>query len=108
MLAESVSHNVPMRESVRESFQQYAVPHPLKTDWTHIAPLRDKAIKQYFNAIEIVKRERADVEASRREPESAPDDASSQPEPTTAPAGGERDGAVPARRCGARRAGRAS
>ena len=89
MLAESASHNIPMRESVRESFPQYAVTDPLTVEWERIAPLRSKAIDQFFGAIELIKRERVEAAEIRREPESQP---TSEPEVGTAPAGGDDDG----------------
>lgn len=61
LLAESDSHNVPMRENVRGSFPQYAVPDPLKVDWSKAATLRGKAIDQFFEAMESVKSGRADA-----------------------------------------------
>lgn len=61
MLAESDSHNVPTREDVRSSYPQYAVPDPLKVDWPKAATLRQKAIDQFFEAMESVKRDRAEA-----------------------------------------------
>ena len=89
MLAESASHNIPMRESVRESFPQYAVTDPLTMDWERIAPLRSKAIDQFFAAIETIKREREEAADIRREPESQP---ANEPEAATSPASGDGDG----------------
>ncbi len=82
MLAESDSHNVPMRESLRAAYPQYDVPDPLKVDWRRAAPLRDKALEQFFAAIDATKRERAEVQGSRRD---AVDQ--SKHDDSTAPAG---------------------
>jgi ABC-type Fe3+ transport system substrate-binding protein len=76
MLAESVSHNVAMRESVRQSFPQYEVPTPLTVDWDRIAPVRTKAIEDFFDALEAVKQEREEASQIKRDPTTT-----TQPEP---------------------------
>lgn len=85
MLAESDSHNVPMRESLRAEFPQYAVPEPLKVDWEKAAAQRERAIETFFKAAEIIKRERAEATEIRRD---EADEAATAPESQPADDGG--------------------
>lgn len=82
LLAESDSHNVPMREALQASYPEYEVPEPLQVDWTKVASLREKAIEQFFSAMEAVKRERQDAGEIEREPGTQPaeDEGQSQPD----------------------------
>jgi iron(III) transport system substrate-binding protein len=51
MLADSVSHNLPLRESVAKDFPQFAIPDPLKTDYALAAATRRGAIAQTIRII---------------------------------------------------------
>jgi ABC-type Fe3+ transport system substrate-binding protein len=76
MLAESTSHNIPLREALQDSYAQYAAPDPLKVDWERAAALRTKAIEQFFNAMEVVKQERAaeaEMDRASTQPDEQPD-----------------------------------
>ncbi|MHC4218468.1 MAG: extracellular solute-binding protein [Planctomycetota bacterium] len=46
MLAESVSHNVPIRPDIAADYPQYAVPDPLKTDYRRAAARLQGAVEQ--------------------------------------------------------------
>jgi iron(III) transport system substrate-binding protein len=77
MLAESVSHNVPLRPGLAESYPQYAVPDPLRVDWKRAAATREQAINVFLKSIEQARRDReiaAEIEAAATEPEATGDD----------------------------------
>ena len=46
MLAESVSHNIPLREDLAADFPQYAVPDPLQVSLERVADLMPEAIEE--------------------------------------------------------------
>ena len=46
MLAESVSHNVPVRDELAGDYPQYAVPDPLKIDYRRAANVMSGAVEQ--------------------------------------------------------------
>ena len=74
MLAESVSHNVPLRPGLADSYQQYAVPDPLKVDWKRAATMREQALAVFLKSIEQVKQDRA-MAAEIERAATMPDDA---------------------------------
>lgn len=51
MLAESTSHNVPIRAQLAEKYPQYAVPHHLKVDYVQAAAARKPAVESFMHAI---------------------------------------------------------
>ncbi len=51
MLAESVSHNVPLRPAVAEDYPQYAVPDPLRVDPARVAAQLSRAIEQAMDRL---------------------------------------------------------
>ena len=51
MLAESVSHNIPLRPTLAADFAQYAVSDPLSVDYAAAAAARTAAINQLMKAI---------------------------------------------------------
>jgi iron(III) transport system substrate-binding protein len=59
MLAESVSHNVPLRPGLADSYPQCAVPDPLEVDWKRAAAMREQSIDVFSQSIEQVKQDRA-------------------------------------------------
>jgi iron(III) transport system substrate-binding protein len=59
LLADSVSHNVPIRESLRGSHPEYEAPSPLRVEWERAATARAGGIEQFFEAIAAVKQDRA-------------------------------------------------
>ncbi len=71
-LAESVSHNVPLRPGLADSYPQYAVPDPLKVDWKRAADTRSPAIDVFLKSMEMVKRDR-EAAAEIAKAASAPD-----------------------------------
>jgi iron(III) transport system substrate-binding protein len=46
LLAESVSHNVPIRKDLASDFEQYAVPDPLRVDLQRAATMRQEAVDE--------------------------------------------------------------
>jgi iron(III) transport system substrate-binding protein len=52
MLAESVSHNIPVRPDLAKSFPQYQVPDPLRVDYAIAAKLRPQAVSQAMKRFE--------------------------------------------------------
>ena len=52
MLAESVSHNIPLRPDLAESFPQIAVPDPLAVEYSIAAAMRPQAISQAMKRFE--------------------------------------------------------
>lgn len=71
MLAESVSHNIPLRPGLAGEYSQYAVPDPLKIDYAAAAKARVPAINQLMTAIRAQQQE----ETERQEPQPEPGDA---------------------------------
>jgi iron(III) transport system substrate-binding protein len=71
MLAESVSHNIPLRPALAGSYPQYAVADPLKVDWQRAANLREQALGVFAQAMADVK---ADREAAPSSPETRTED----------------------------------
>jgi iron(III) transport system substrate-binding protein len=51
MLAESVSHNVPLRPGLAADYSQYIIPNPLKVDYALAAAARIAAVNQLMNAM---------------------------------------------------------
>lgn len=45
MLAQSVSHNVPVRPELVEEFAEYAVPHPARVEMELVAQMMDRAME---------------------------------------------------------------
>jgi len=68
MLAESPSHNIPLRPSLASAFPKYAVPNPLKVNYQEAANLRLGAIEQLMNAVD----EQKSSAHETREPASRP------------------------------------
>jgi hypothetical protein len=66
MLAESLSHNVPLRPDLASEYSQYAVPDPLKVDFAAAAAARNAAINQMMKAI---RNQEEDELAQETEPE---------------------------------------
>ena len=52
MLAESVSHNIPINEVVAAQFPQYAVPDPLRIDFRHASTMMSRAVEQAMRALD--------------------------------------------------------
>ena len=46
MLAESSSHNIPLRPSLADAYPDYAVNDPLRIDYPRVADLRDQALAE--------------------------------------------------------------
>lgn len=60
ILAESVSHNIPVRESLATEYADYAVEHTLRVDYEAVAALRSDAVDM---AVEVFERIAADPES---------------------------------------------
>jgi ABC-type Fe3+ transport system substrate-binding protein len=73
MLAESPSHNIPLRPSLALAFPKYAVPNPLKVNYQEAANLRLGAIEQLMNAVEEHKALPRETNETR-EPASRPEE----------------------------------
>ena len=46
MLAESVSHNLPVRPELAEQYSEYAVPDPLRINYAKAAGMMRTAVEQ--------------------------------------------------------------
>ena len=46
MLADSTSHNIPVRKKIAAEFSQYQVPNPLKVSYQQAANMRERAVAQ--------------------------------------------------------------
>ena len=49
MLANSTSHNIPVREKIASDYSQYQVPDPLKVSYKQAAKMREAAVSQAMN-----------------------------------------------------------
>jgi iron(III) transport system substrate-binding protein len=65
MLAESVSHNVPVRAGIAKEFSQYAVVDPLQIDLDFVAKARSVAIEK---AMRILTSERSETKSTIDQP----------------------------------------
>ena len=52
LLAESVSHNVPIRPGLAASYPQYAVPDPLDIDYRRAAGAMDRAVSEGMRSLD--------------------------------------------------------
>jgi len=66
ILAESDSHNVPLRPSLADAYPQYTVPDPLEIDYDDASEHRVAATNELLNAIKL-REQRADDEPVERE-----------------------------------------
>jgi iron(III) transport system substrate-binding protein len=72
MLAESASHNVPLRPDFADSFPDLHVPNPLRVSFERAAALRREAVEQAMHVLTETKREVGpgrDEEAAREDDE---------------------------------------
>lgn len=53
LLAESVSHNIPLRPGLAEDYSQYAVPDPLDVDYGRAADMMQDAIDSAWDALGV-------------------------------------------------------
>ena len=51
LLAESVSHNVPLRPGLADDYPEYAIPDPLRVDYRLVAKLRQDAVRQAMRTL---------------------------------------------------------
>jgi len=72
MLAESASHNIPIRPALRDSYPDLAVPNPLRVSYERAAAMRREAVEQAMRVLLAPKSEPnpgRDEEAARAEDE---------------------------------------
>ena len=72
MLAESDSHNIPLRPGLADSYPDFAVPNPLKVSFERAAALRREAVEQAMHVLTETAREVSpgrDEDAAREEDE---------------------------------------
>jgi hypothetical protein len=72
MLAESVSHNIPLRPGLAESYPQLVVPDPLRVDYAAAATARPPAISQAMKRFEHIDASTSQPAATRPDESIAP------------------------------------
>jgi hypothetical protein len=74
MLAESVSHNIPVRSSLAKDYPEYAVEDPLRVDYRAVSRARSKAVELAMKALtESAASQPQEVQAESREAPNPPE-----------------------------------
>ena len=74
MLAESVSHNIPVRSSLAKDYPEYAIEDPLRVDYRAVSRARSKAVELAMKALtESAASQPQEVQAESREAPNPPE-----------------------------------